>query len=154
MKRNNIILLVLLCVSIFSSCKEEEAHLQFSVELNSNPGAIKIDYSSPDPLHVEKEYRISTDNAAGVLTLVCDNASSLYFDSGNNSEDSSYYVNETTGWSAEITDGKLIKFIFNETDLNPDLTLNDLSTILIVYGNTGKKVELSRIHVYRDLYGK
>ena len=154
MKRNNIILLVLLCVSIFSSCKEEEAHLQFSVELNSNPGAIKIDYSSPDPLHVEKEYRISTDNAAGVLTLVCDNASSLYFDSGNNSKDSSYYVNETTGWSAEITDGKLIKFIFNEMDLNPDLTLNDLSTILIVYGNTGKKVELTRIHVYRDLYGK
>lgn len=153
MKRINIILLILFFVPIFYSCQEEDAHLQFSVEFNSNPSVIKIDYWSADPSHVEKEYHISTDNAAGVLTLVCNNASSLYLDSGNNSEETSSYVNEITGWSAEITDGKLIKFIFNEMELNPDLTLNDLNTILVVYGNTGKKVELTRIHVYRDLNG-
>lgn len=147
----------------FTSCEEDDSPILFSTTDNTDPQNVEIRYYSPDPSCVPRQYYIRTNRLKGELTLKCTSAQNLYFaEPRDNSRvhfgvtesgeiDLNTLVCENGIWSVSIIDKNSLKFVFQETPVNPDVEFAWDNSYLTVCAKEGKKVLETSIRVWRSL---
>lgn len=107
------LLLGIMFMVSFAACEEEDSPLLFTQEEISDPDNVKLEYYSPDPCCVSKEYHISANSNASELTIRCTNANSIFItnrDGGHLQE----FTSADGKWKATLVDENVITFAFDE----------------------------------------
>lgn len=121
-------LVSLIACIIMTACSEEESPLLFSVESNSNPKNVVMEYYSPDPSCVPKMYWIDANGCASELTIKCTNANSIFIEDheGKMSEE---YLCPDGFWKAEIVNSNTITFTLTEIDSDQYLDMSGFNVV-------------------------
>jgi hypothetical protein len=114
-----------------AGCEEEDAALTFTVEHNSNPEAIQVEYYSPDPSCVPKYYYIVVDKQGGELELRCTNFQSIGIDAQQPQP------NENCAYNFSVT-GNLLRLHFDEIASGENREYS-YDTVCIIATNNGKE---------------
>ncbi len=115
MRKTLFRLFSIICLLSFTSCSEEESPLLFSVEYISNPENVNIEYFSPDPKCVSKQYYIDANNCNSEISIKCINSSPVYIEDSKGRR-SKRYISADGQWKAESVDSNTITFTFNDVD--------------------------------------
>lgn len=117
----SVLMLTLLAVTI-AGCKdsEEKTPLLLLEKANTSPEDLRLEYYTPDPSCIPKSYYIYANLKGGELTLEPVNSSTLSFgviprigDSNGVRVDDTKWVSRNGKWTATLTDGKTLKFVFD-----------------------------------------
>lgn len=117
----SVLMLTLLAVTI-TGCKdsEEKTPLLLLEKANTSPEDLRLEYYTPDPSCIPKSYYIYANLKGGELTLEPVNSSTLSFgviprigDSNGVRVDDTKWVSRNGKWTATLTDGKTLKFVFD-----------------------------------------
>lgn len=120
MKKSFILLICLLSLLSFTSCKEEESPLLFSEVSVSNPEDIKMEYYSPDPCCVAKSYWITANTNASKITIKCTNANFLLFQN-HKGETMDEYSSTKAKWTAKVENSNYITLtLYKITDYSAE----------------------------------
>ena len=104
------------------SCKdsEEKTPLLLLEKANTSPEDLRLEYYTPDPSCIPKSYYIYANLKGGELTLEPVNSLTLSFgviprigDSNGVRVDDTKWVSRNGKWTATLTDGKTLKFVFD-----------------------------------------
>ena len=120
-------LMLLACVSVVS-CEEDDAELMFTTETCAPRSNVKIDYYSPDPVHVDRTYWITANCKASELVIKCSNASNLSIAGLSDAKPDDYdpdvvlegivdggkFISPNGYWSVTVVDDDTLKFVFDE----------------------------------------
>lgn len=117
----SVLMLMLLAVTI-AGCKdsEEKTPLLLLEKANTSPEDLRLEYYTPDPSCIPKSYYIYANLKGGELTIEPVNSSTLSFgviprigDSNGVRVDDTKWVSRNGKWTATLTDGKTLKFVFD-----------------------------------------
>lgn len=138
------ILVMLAC----NSCdKDEELQLRFSVENNSSPENLRVEYSSPDPSCVPMSYQIIANSCESEVTLRCTNATSISIKGYGFSGDD--FTCTAGGWNARVVDGNAVTISLDEIAIKENEEIGvDFSELQLV-GQTKKGPVKARVTVFR-----
>lgn len=104
---------------ILAACSEEESALLFTVESNSEPENVKMEYYSPDPSCVAKMYWIDANSCASTISIKCTNANDISIENHEGKVSEGYLC--TSGlWRAEVVNSNTITFTFEEVCNEPE----------------------------------
>ena len=160
-----LFLMITTCISsllIFSSCKDDEdetsRELLFTVETNTNPGSVSVDYTNPDPGHAPNYYAIYTNNEKSELILNCTNSDDIYIEQilsaliePEFSDDQ--YINSQCGWTISVVNGNELKIEFEEMEINPDQSPFTAGTTIVVCSKDEIRPQRANFLIYRNFRG-
>lgn len=148
------------------SCEEDDAELMFTTKLCAPHNNVKIEYYSPDPLHVSRSYWITANKYASELVIKCRNASNIYI-AGLSDElpddydpdvevngivDGDTYISPNGYWSVTLVDANTLKFVFDEVkEPNPHYTLGMIGSAVMVTAPSSKGQLQTGIKILRYL---
>lgn len=124
-------LMIATCISsllIFSSCKDDDVktsrELLFTVETNTNPESVSVNYTNPDPGHAPNYYSIYTNSEKSELIFKCTNSNDIYIEQILSAPiDPQFsvdqYVNSQCGWTITVVNGNELKIEFEEMEIDP-----------------------------------
>lgn len=150
MKMNKLLWLVagIVVMLACNSCdKDEELQLRFSVENNSSPENLRVEYSSPDPSCLPMSYQIIANSCESEVTLRCTNADSITIEGYGFSGDD--FTCTTGGWNARVVDGSAVTIFFDEIALNQYEEIGADYSRLNLVGQTKKGPVTARVIVCR-----
>lgn len=120
-------LMFLISVSLVS-CEEDDAELMFTTVACAPQSNVKIEYYSPDPVHVDRTYWITANKNASELVIRCSNASNISIVSLSDALPDDYdpdvevdgivedarFISPNGCWSVTLVDDNTLKFVFDE----------------------------------------
>ena len=135
-------LMITTCISsmlIFSSCKDDEEtsrELLFTVETNTNPESVSVNYTNPDPGHAPNYYTIYTNHEKSELILKCTNSNDIYIEQILSAQiepqfSNDQFINSECGWTMTLVNGNELKIEFEEMEIDPEQSPFTGATIVV-----------------------
>ena len=158
-------LMIATCISsllIFSSCKDDEdetsRELLFTVETNTNPGSVSVDYTNPDPGHAPNYYAIYTNHEKSELILKCTNSNDIYIKQILSAQiepqfSNDQFINSECGWTMTVVNGNELKIEFEEMEIDPDQSPFTRDTAIVVCSKDKINPQRANFLIYRNFEG-
>ena len=156
-------LMITTCISsllIFSSCKDDEdetsRELLFTVETNTNPGSVSVDYHHPGPATGPISYAIYANHEKSELILKCTNSNDIYIEQILSSLiepefSDDQYINSQCGWTISVVNGNELKIEFEEMEIDPDQSPFTRGTTIVVCSKDKINTQRANILIDRNL---
>ena len=144
MKKRLLFIMLPLLAGLLNSCSEEDAALQFETESVSDSKNVQIDYHSPDPGSVAKQYYITANSKASEIKIKCKSHNAIYFDSNDPglALDPAVRTSQTGHWTARVSSPNTITFTFNRVNTSAE-TENFASGWIMVSSNSDDEEKAS-----------
>ena len=151
------------CISsllIFSSCKDDEdetsRELLFTVETNTNPGSVSVDYINPGPTNGPNSCAIYTNHEKSELILKCTNSNDIYIEQILSSLiepqfSNDQFINSQCGWTMTVVNGNELKIEFEEMEIDPDQSPFTRDTTIVVCSKDKINPQRANLFIYRNL---